>query len=420
MPIWTRRSTVILALLAMMAVGRHTATAQPTPTYDLLLAGGHVIDPANDLDGPMDVAIDDGRIARVASSIPASQAEMVMDVSGLYVTPGLIDLHTHVYYSTNVEYGWGGGQASIRPDDFSFRAGVTTIVDAGSSGWRTFPAFKRQIIDHARTRVLAFLNIVGDGMRAIVEQNVADMDPDLTAMRIRSQRDVLVGVKSAHFEGPGWDSVDRALEAGRLAETPIMVDFGTFRAERPYQELVTSRLRPGDISTHMYLARVPMLDDQGSVRPYLFEAQQRGVIFDVGHGAGSFVFHQAVPATQQGFWPNTISTDLHSRNINGGAKDLLSVMSKFLNLGMTLPQAIARATTEPARVIGRADLGTLSEGSEADVAVLRLHDGSFGFVDVSGGRLDGAHKLEGELTIRAGEVVWDLNGLAARRWDAVR
>ncbi len=417
MQVCTRRSIAIFGLSILAAVALQARAAQTPRPYDLLIAGGHVIDPINDLDGQMDVAIDEGRIARVAPAIPPAEADVVVDASGLYITPGLIDLHTHVYYGTDVPNGWGGGQASIRPDDFSFRAGVTTIVDAGSSGWRTFPAFRRNIIDQARVRVLAFLNIVGNGMRAIVEQNVSDMDPRLTAMRIRDNRDVLVGVKSAHYEGPEWDSVDRAVEAGRLADTPIMVDFGAFRAERPYQELVTSHLRPGDISTHMYLARVPMLDAQGAVRPYLFEAQRRGVIFDVGHGAGSFVFSQAVPATQQGFWPNTISTDLHSRNINGAAKDLLSVMSKFLTLGMTLQETIARATTEPARVIGRPELGTLSEGSEADVAVLSLRDGSFGFIDVDGGRLDGSRKLESELTIRAGQVVWDLNGLAAQPWD---
>jgi dihydroorotase len=386
--------------------------------FDLLIKGGHVIDPKNRIDGMMDIAISSGKIAAVAADIPSSQAKKIVMASGLYVTPGLVDIHVHVFYGTLLDSEYGGGYSSLPPDGFTFRSGVTTVVDAGGSGWRNFLEFKDQVIDRVRTRVLALLNIVGTGMRGgPIEQNLADMDPKLTAMRIREYPEVLVGVKTAHYEGPEWDPVDRAVEAGRLANVPVMVDFGRFVPERPYQDLVLKHLRPGDISTHMYLARVPMLDKEGKVLPYLFEARQRGVIFDVGHGGGSFVFRQAVPAMKQGWIPDSISTDLHVTSMNAGMKDMLNVMSKFLNLGMSLQEVIARSTWNPAREIKRQDLGNLTVGSPADLAVLALRQGNFGFVDVDGGKFKGNQKLECELTLREGKVVWDLNGISQADWQ---
>jgi dihydroorotase len=195
------------------------------------------------------------------------------------------------------------------------------------------------------------------------------------------------------------------------------VDFGQFRPERPFQDLVLKKLRPGDIYTHTYLDRVPMLDDSGRVMPYLFEARKRGVIFDVGHGGGSFLWRQAVPAVKQGFTPDSISTDLHVGSMNAGMKDLLTVMSKFLNIGMTLDDVVARSTWTPASEIHRTELGNLSVGAPADVAVLRLQNGHFGFVDVFGARLQGTKKLVCELTVRQGLVVYDLNGITREDWD---
>jgi len=388
--------------------------------FDLLIKDGHVIDPKNQVNSVMDVAIAAGKIARVAPAIPASQAKQTVAATGLYVTPGLVDIHVHVFYGTLLDSEYGGGYSSIPPDGFTFRSGVTTVVDAGSSGWRTFLEFKDQVIDRVRTRVLALLNIVGSGMRGgPIEQNLGDMDPKLTAMRIKEYPEVLVGVKTAHYDGPEWDPVDRAVEAGKLANVPVMVDFGRFAAERPYQELVLKHLRPGDISTHMYLGRVPMLDKEGNVLPYLFEARKRGVIFDVGHGAGSFVFRQAVPAMEHGWIPDSISTDLHISSMNGGMKDMLNVMSKFLNMGMSLQEIILRSTWHPAREIKRLDLGNLSVGSPADLAVLGLRQGSFGFVDVDGGKFKGTQKLECELTLRDGQVVWDLNGISRPDWETL-
>jgi dihydroorotase len=292
-------------------------------------------------------------------------------------------------------------------------------VDAGSSGWRNFPDFKDRVIDRSKTRVLALLNIVGKGMggEEKIEQDTRDMDAKATAGRAAEYRGTVVGVKSAHFSGPEWTSVERAVEAGTIANIPVMVDFGKFRPERPFQDLVLKKLRPGDIYTHTYLDAVPMIDDAGKVLPYLFEARKRGVIFDVGHGGGSFLFRQAVPAVRQGFVPDSISTDLHIGSMNAGMKSILNVMSKFLNIGLELDDVVARSTWNPAREIRREEFGNLSVGAPADVAVLRLERGEFGFVDVNGARMRGAQRLACELTVRDGKVVYDLNGITRQEWD---
>ena len=405
------RAILLLFFLAVPAF--------PQMKYDLLLKGGHVIDPRNHLDAVRDVAIKDGKIAAVAVAIPAAQAFKTVNVTGLYVTPGLVDIHVHAYASTGMPAY--AGDRSVYPDGFTFRNGVTTVVDAGTSGWRTFPDFKSRVIDRSKTRVLALLNIVGKGMAGAgagePEQNVEDMDPQATAEQAKKYKDIVVGIKTAHFAGPEWTAVERAVEAGKLAEIPVMVDFGDFRPERPFQELVLKKLRPGDIYTHTYIGAVPMLDDKGRVQPYLFEARERGVIFDVGHGGGSFLFRQAVPAVRQGFLPDSISTDLHTNSMNSGMKDILNLMSKFLNMGMSLQDVVARTTWNPAREIKREELGHLSVGAVADIAVLRVMKGEFGFVDVYGARLPGTQKLACELTVRNGLVVYDLNGLTRESWE---
>ena len=386
-------------------------------TYDLLLKGGHVIDGKNRISAVRDVAIRDGKIAEVAANIPAARAHKVVNVAGLYVTPGLVDIHVHVYAGTG-QRGAYSGDNSVYPDGFTFRAGVTTVVDAGSSGWRSFPDFKDRVIDRSRTRVLALLNIVGKGMGGgAIEQNLEDMDAKATAGVAQKYKETVVGVKCAHYAGPEWTPVERAVEAGTAANIPVMIDFGTFRPERPFQDLVLKKLRPGDIYTHTYLNAVPMLDDNGRVMPYLFEARKRGIIFDVGHGGGSFLWRQAVPAMKQGFIPDSISTDLHIGSMNAGMKDMLNVMSKFLIMGMSLDEVVLRSTWHPAREIKREELGNLSVGAPADVAVLRLVKGDFGFVDVNGARNRGGEKLVGELTVRDGKVVWDLNGITREDWD---
>jgi dihydroorotase len=245
------------------------------------------------------------------------------------------------------------------------------------------------------------------------------MDAKATAEQAMRYRGVVVGIKTAHYAGPEWTPVERAVEAGTIAGVPVMVDFGVFAPERPYQELVTKKLRPGDISTHMFLDFVPMLDENGKLLPYLEEARKRGVIFDVGHGAGSFLFRQAVPAMRQGFAPDSISTDLHIGSMNSGMKDMLNVMSKFLNMGMSLDDVIAKSTWAPSREFHLDSLGNLAVGAPADVAVLRVDKGSFGFVDSYGARLKGSQKLDCELTVRDGLVVWDQNGISRDDWKTL-
>jgi len=377
--------------------------------YDLLLKGGHVIDPKNGINGSRDIAIAGGKIAAVAAHIAPDKAYKVVDVSGLYVTPGLVDIHTHF---------WGDPGAGLHPDSLTFRSGVTTVVDAGGSGWRDFPEFKQTVMDRAVVRTLAWLNIVGHGMAtAKGQQDTTDMDPKATADMIRAHRDIIVGVKTAHYAGPEWIAVDRAIEAGKLSGTPVMVDFGVFRPERPFQQLVLEKLRPGDIYTHFYLNPVPMLDEKGHLLPYLFQARKRGVLFDVGHGQGSFLFRKAVPAVKQGLMADSVSTDLHKGSMNAGMKDMLTVMSKFLNIGVPLDDLIRRSTWNPAREIHREDLGHLSAGAPADIAVLSVEKGRFGYVDVYKARMDGTQRLNCELTVRAGKVVWELNGITRERWD---
>jgi len=410
-------------MLLLLSLALPSPAAAQAREVDLLLKGGQVIDPRNQIDARLDVAITRGRISRVAPDIPDQTAARVIDVSGLYVTPGLIDMHVHAFQGNEPDAYIANGFTSLPPDGFTFRAGVTTVVDAGSSGWRNFRAFKKQTIDRSRTRVLALLNIVGTGMSSrFEEQDTNDMNPAQTAYLIqRLFPGVIVGIKAAHFWGD-FTQVDRAVEAGRLAGVPVMVDFGEHNPPLSIAELFLNRLRPGDIFTHTFsygpANRETVVDDSGKVKPFVFQAQQRGIIFDVGHGGGAFSWRQAAPAMAQGFRPNVISSDLHADSMNGGMKDLCNVMSKFLAMGMSLGDVILRTTWNPASVIRRPELGHLSVGAEADVAVLRLRQGDFGFMDVRRTRLKGTQKLEAELTIRAGEIVWDLNGIGAPAWEA--
>jgi dihydroorotase len=384
--------------------------------YDLLIKNATVLDPKNNLHEIRDVAIRNHKIAAIEKNIPASDAAKTIRAKGLYLTPGLVDIHTHVYAGSGLPDAYDGDN-SVYPDGFTFRSCVTTVADAGSSGYKNFPDFKDRVIDRAKTRVFAFLNIVGSGMGPPpTEQNTTDMDSAAAAAMARKFPGLIVGIKTAHFESPEWTAVDRALEAGGSAQVPVMVDFGVFRPERPYEQLVTEKLRPGDISTHMYIDYVPMLDSEGKVRPYLFEAKKRGVVFDVGHGGGSFAFRHAFPAVHQGFLPDSISTDLHVWSMNAGMKDMTNVMSKFLNLDMKFEEVVRRATANPAREIHHEELGQLSVGSDADIAIFSFEKGHFGFVDSLGGKLEGHQKLVCQMTIRNGLIVWDLNGLARDDW----
>jgi dihydroorotase len=406
--------TIVLWLMATISI-----TAQD---YDLLVKGGHVVDPKNNLDRIMDVAIKDGKIAKVDSKIPENQARTVIDAKGFIVAPGLLDIHGHNFFGTEEDSYLSNSFTSLPPDGFTFRSGVTTIVDVGGAGWKNFSTFKKQTIDNSKTRVLSFLNIIGSGMKGgAIEQNIEDMNPKMTAYVASQHKGTIVGVKLAHYSGFDWEPVNRVVAAGTMANIPVMIDFGGSDPELSLETLLMEKLRPGDIFTHAYAhvkGRTPVVDEKGRVRKYVFEAQKRGIIFDVGHGGGSFVFEQAVPAMNQGFLPNSVSTDLHTGSMNAGMKDILNIMSKFINMGMSAKQVIECATWNPAQYIKRTDLGHLTVGAVADLTILNLRKGNFGFIDSQGKKMMGDQKLECELTLREGVVVWDLNGISKSMWNA--
>jgi dihydroorotase len=405
---------IVLFLITFTAFSFNDSFCQ---NYSLVIKGGHMIDPKNNIDEVMDVAIDSGKIKLVAKNINASNASQVVNAEGMYVTPGLIDIHTHDFWGTEPNHQYENGNLAIQPDGFTFRNGVTTIVDAGSSGWRTFPAFKQQTIDVSQTRVLAFLNIVGEGMRGGYEQNENDMDPKMSALIARQYRNIIVGFKLAHYEGHDWIPADRAVQAGNLAGgIPVMVDFGGSRPPLSIKELFLEHLRPGDIFTHCFAelnGREFIVDTStNKVKPFVWEARKKGIVFDVGYGGISFAYSQAIPAIKEGFYPNSISTDLHVGSMNAAMKGMLTTMSKFLAMGEDLKSVMTQSTWNPAKEINHEELGNLSVGSGADVAVLSLREGKFGLFDYTGYKLETDKKLECQLTVRDGRIVYDLNGIA--------
>lgn len=403
-------SFIITLLFSMIFTSFHVGRAQE---IDILLRGGHVIDAKNHIDAKMDVAIAEGKILEVAPNISVENAKQVVDATGLYVSPGLIDPHTHVFVGSNS--GFADGFSSVSPDDITLKAGITTVVDAGTSGWRNFPVFKKNVIDRSKTRVLSFLNIAGSGMTGFPsEEDINDMDARMTALVIEQFPDIIVGVKIGHYRGNDWTPFERALEAGRIADVPLFVE-----CHLPLlpMERILERLRPGDIYSHSFCTasdRTCLLDDDLKIRPYVVKAKEKGVRFDVGHGGAMFHFDIAVPAMEQGLVPDSFGSDLHRYSMNAGMKNMLNIMSKYLNLGMALEDVIFRATWSTAQSIQRNDLGHISEGAVADIVVLNLRTGNFGFIDARGNKIAGDRKLEAELTLREGKVVWDLNGLAAK------
>jgi dihydroorotase len=396
---------------------------ETTPVFDLILKGGLVIDPSSGIHNPMDIGIAAGKIGQVSPSIPSAQAAQTVDVSGLLVTPGILDIHTHVYPFRPTAKSY---VESVNADAHLFSAGVTTTVDAGTAGWKMFGDFKENVIDRARVRILAFLNIASSGMiDGDSEHTVADMNPEVVASLVQAYPEIIVGIKTAHYWTnkpwdalhPPWASVERAVEAGELCRKPVMVDFWPRPPERPYPDLILNKLRPGDIHTHVFAQQFPIVSAGGKVNDFLFAARERGVRFDLGHGAGSFWFRNAVPAIRDGFPPDTISTDLHMGNINGPVASMLNTMSKCLCMGMPLAEVIQRSTVLPAQLIGHAELGTLKPGASADVAVLKLLEGTFGYTDCGRAKLLGHQKLECWLTLRGGQIVYDPNGMSMPLWE---
>jgi dihydroorotase len=397
---------IILGILGLVFVlGAQTR-------YDFLLKGGHVIDPKNGIDRVMDVAVSGGKIARVADNIAAASANKTVDVAGLYVTPGLIDLHVHLCIRPRE------ASEGVQADAFSFRSGVTTMVDAGSTGWKEFPDFRDLVIRRAKTRVLALLNIAGAGMLTGKEDDPAELDAQAAAKMAKANPDIIVGFKSAHYAGPGWESIDAAVKAGGMTGLPVMVDFGRINQKRNIGTLFLDKLRPGDIYTHCFSGHREELLENGKLNPAMDAGRKRGIIFDIGHGAGSFYWYVAVPAYAERFYPDSISTDLHTNSMNAGMKDMINVMSKLLNLGSPLAEVVRMSTWNPAKEIKRPQLGNLDAGAEADIAVLRVDRGSFGFVDSAGASYRGDQSIVCEMTLRAGKVAWDLNGRASPDWKS--
>jgi dihydroorotase len=403
----------LVVFLLLLKTGSHAQT------YGIVIKGGTLIDPKNKLNELMDIGIQDGKITQVAKNIDPKQARQIVDATGMIVTPGLIDIHAHVFAGTEPDHYLSNGVLALPPDGFTFRVGITTVVDAGGAGWKSFPVFKKNVIDNSQTRVLAFLNIVGEGMRGgAYEQDSRDMDPKLSALVAGQYKDYIVGFKVAHYAGAEWTVVDRAVEAGNLAHIPVMIDLGSATPPLSLEELFMNHLRPGDIYTHTFALlegniRETIVDEGlRIVKPYVWEARKRGIIFDVGYGGGSFNYSQAMPAIKTGFYPDCISTDLHTGSMNSAMKNLLNVMSTFLVMGMDLPGVIRAGTWSPAVAIHREDLGNLSVGSVADVAILKMLKGNFGFWDKTGYKVEGSQKFDCEMTIRGGKIVYDLNGIA--------
>lgn len=401
--------SVLLLLLSISFISR-------AQEYDLLLKGGRVIDAKNNIDAEMDVAIKAGKIAKVIKSIPESAAKKVVNVSSLIVVPGLINIHTHVFAGSKP--GFYDGSSSQLPDAFGPRSGITTVVDAGTSGWRTFPEFKSKVIDHSLTRVLAWLNIFDTGFSSgsAIEPDLNMLDVEKTVETIRTYPEYIVGTRIGHYKGKSWIPFEQASEAAKIAGVPLFVE--CHMREYTLQDQL-DHMRAGDIITHAFenvSERMTVVDEQGKVRPFVLEAQKRGVLFDVGHGGAGFWFNQAIPAFKQGLWPNSFGTDEHRTSMNSGMKNILNVMSKYLNMGMSIKDIMARGTWLAAKSIKREDLGNLSEGSVADIAVISITNGKFGFVDSGNNRLEGDRKFEAELTVREGKIIWDLNGLAAKKY----
>ena len=377
--------------------------------YDLVLKGGRVIDPANNVDGLFDVAIVGRFIALVDKDISPDLARTVADVTGLVVTPGLIDIHAHFF----------GIKGGVLPDAHCLPQGTTTGVDAGGSGHRTFDEFNDTIITQSLMNVFALINIVGKGMIGEPEQDLEDMDAELTAAQINQRPDRIVGVKVAHYMGPGWEPLDRGVQAAEDGGVFLMVDQSPIHT-RPMKEMMLDHLRPGDMVTHCYALSKPMTDVDDKVKPYFFEARDRGVKFDVGHGSGSFSFRIAKAAIEQGLLPDTVSTDMHEPSIMFNQATMPETMTKLLALGMDLADIVKRSTWDPAIAIGHPELGNLGQTALADIAVFEIAEGDFGLTDNGTAHrvFPTDKRIVCQMTIKGGRVVWDKNGKSRQSWTA--
>jgi dihydroorotase len=420
-----RRELLSTPLVTAAAIKASSALAQQTPRYDTVLKGGHVIDLTNRINQQMDVAVLAGKIARVDRNIPPSEGRTTVNVSGYFVTPGLIDLHICCYY-TRLDL-----TPSVMADHVCLPSGVTTCCDGGTAGANNFEDFKK-IIDRSKMRILSFLNIAAPG----AESNRAEQDPSqfkiqLAADTAKRYPAHIIGFKTGHYAGTfsetrlPWASVDAVVEAGRLTGLPVLADFtpmpaqGNFPA-RSYREFLLEKMRPGDIVTHCLADRYAYLTGDGKLNPDVTKARARGVKFDLGHAAGSFPLRRVVPAVQQGFIPDSISADLFSDTPYTVGISLANVMSKFLCLGVPLEEIIRRTTVNPAQMIHRPELGNLSVGSTADIAVLEIMKGKFAYLGSGGGKIEGNQKLQCVMTMFGGKILYDHPyGLSVPLWQDI-
>ena len=350
----------------------------------MLLKNGNVIDPASGRTGRLDIAIAGERVVRIAADLATHRARTVVDVSAYYVTPGLIDLHAYVNAQGVFRQGdprtdW----RNVNPEHNTLRHGVTTVVDGGSTGWKNFDSFKQLVIDRSEVRVLAFLNIVGSGMlEGQGTADLADLDVSKAIETARRHSEIIVGIRSPHLRGAGPDSLQQTVRAAESIGR---------------------------------IAAVEYLDDEAGDAPALVEARKRGVLFDLG--GSRFSFRRMIPAVQKGVLPDVISTGMDKTSLLLPRADMMTTLSKFLNMGVPIEQLLERVTLRAARAIKRPELGTLREGGLADIAVIEMQTGRFGFLDAGHNRLRGERRLRAVLTIRKGEVLWDSEGLSRSDWS---
>ena len=371
---------------------------------DLILRGGRVIDPSQGLDQVSDVGFSQGKVAAIGEILKSDASTVVRDVTGLIVAPGLIDLHTHVY--------WGGTSLGIDAEDFCRTSGVTTAVDTGSAGPGNFMGFRRHVIERSQVRILAYLHVSHAGIYGFSNtvmvgesEDIRLMDPVTAAAVADANRDVIVGIKvrvGRHASGDqGVAPLGIALQVAEETGLPLMAHIDE---PPPSYEEVIERLRPGDVLTHAFrpFPNAPCTA-QGTVKPAVLAARRRGVLFDIGHGMGSFAFKTARAMLANGFPPDTISSDVHALCINGPAFDQVTTMSKFLCLGMSLPDVIKASTETAAFALKRPELGSLKPGSAGDATILSVDEGLFDYVDVVGEHLVGDRRINSRGVVIAGK-----------------